>query len=75
MQRRHVGLGLGNVRVDGRDILVGGGGVLDDGGDMSVVLRAYSAGPDCWLYFARLVLVSLSPSYRKEVVISIIYKS
>jgi hypothetical protein len=40
MHRRHVGLGFGNGRgVDG-----GGGGELDDGGNMSVVLRAYSGG-------------------------------
>jgi len=29
--------------VDGRGVFGGGGGVLDDGGDISVVLRAHSA--------------------------------
>jgi hypothetical protein len=49
---RHVGLGLGEGGVRGRDVLGGGDGVL--GAGMLVVPRSYGAGRTSWTRMAVL---------------------
>ena len=63
--------------MDGRGILCGSGGALDNGGDMSVVLRAYSAGRTSrdWHILGVGAGVSLIKLQVREWMISTVYKS